>query len=252
MVELSDFLYDDEGMAISGATVEVFAKNTTTPVVSSTTTNSSGFWTFSGLAQNEYDVRLTDGSTVRWRKHDIEWQIALLETAALRMINPAGTFVGIFAMPAITANRTYTLPSTSGTLALTSDITGTTRYMQAEVFNMKTPETVTTGNGQWYFPIPPDFNGLNLTYVHAQVVTAGVTGTMDIQIAKDVQGTDMLSTKLTVDSGDRGSHSAATPAVIDTANDDVATNDLLRVDIDAVHTTPPQGLIVTVGFKPPS
>ena len=35
----------------------------------------------------------------------------------------------------------------------------------------------------------------------------------------------------------------ATPAAINTSNDDLATNDRLRIDVDAVSTTPPAGLI---------
>jgi hypothetical protein len=58
----------------------------------------------------------------------------------------------------------------------------------------------------------------------------------------------MLSTKLTIDSGETGSDTAAAAAVINTSNDHVNTNDMLRIDIDAVHTTAAQGLIVTLGF----
>ena len=87
--------------------------------------------------------------------------------------------------------------------------------------------------------------------VHAEVITAGTTGTTDIQIANVTQAADMLTTKITIDSGETGSDTAAAAAVIDTANDDVATNDLLRVDVDAVSTTAAKGLIVTLGFQRP-
>ena len=33
--------------------------------------------------------------------------------------------------------------------------------------------------------------------------------------------------------------------------DDVATNDVIRIDVDAVHTTPAKGLIVTLNFRLP-
>ena len=59
---------------------------------------------------------------------------------------------------------------------------------------------------------------------------------------------DMLSTKLTIDSGEVGSDSAATSYVIDTTKDDVATNDCIAIDIDQVSTTPPKGLIIRLGF----
>jgi hypothetical protein len=109
-----------------------------------------------------------------------------------------------------------------------------------------------TGDGKAYFHIPPELNGMNLTYCHARVITAGVTGTLDIQIHNVTDTVDMLTTKLTVDSGETGSETAATPYVIDTANDDVAENDLIRIDSDAIHSgTAAKGLIVTLRFQKP-
>lgn len=107
---------------------------------------------------------------------------------------------------------------------------------------------VTTGDGAGYIVVPAAIGGKNLTRVHARVITAGTTGTTDIQIANVTQGADMLSTKITIDSGETASDTAATPPVIDTGNDDVATNDLLRIDVDAVSTTKPKGLIITLEF----
>ena len=109
-------------------------------------------------------------------------------------------------------------------------------------------QSVTVGDGRWYIRIPEGYTGRNLSSVKANVITAGTTGTTDIQIHNVTDGVDMLSTKLTIDSGETDSTTAATPAVIDTANDDVVTNDILRVDIDAVSTTAPLGLIVELGF----
>ena len=105
-----------------------------------------------------------------------------------------------------------------------------------------------TGDGKAYFTIPISLTGKDITAVHAAVVTAGTTGTMDIQIANVTDTADLLSTKLTIDSAETDSSTAATPYVINAATDDVATNDLWRVDIDAVHTTPAKGLIVRIQF----
>lgn len=107
---------------------------------------------------------------------------------------------------------------------------------------------VTTGDGKHYCVIPPGLTGLNLVWVHARVITAGTTNTTDIQIANVTDSVDMLSTKITIDSTETGSDTA-TPAVIDTTKDDVATYDLLRIDVDAVSTTKPKGLILTLGFQ---
>lgn len=108
-----------------------------------------------------------------------------------------------------------------------------------------------TGDGKAYFTIPTGVGGANLVAVHARVVTAGTTGTMDIQIHNVTKAQDMLSTKITIDSTETGSETAATAAVINTSTDDVSTNDLIRIDIDAVHTTAAKGLIVTLTFQAP-
>lgn len=122
-------------------------------------------------------------------------------------------------------------------------------YFQLAVFDWTTD--VATWDGKYYFHIPPKLNGRNLVYTHAEVITAWTTGTTDIQIANVTDAVDVLSTKLTIDSTETGSDTAATAAVINTSNDDAATNDLWRVDVDAVSTTAPKWLIVTLWFQLP-
>jgi hypothetical protein len=122
------------------------------------------------------------------------------------------------------------------------------RYIQATIVDYTTD--VATGDGQAYFHIPPAINGMDLVYAHAEVITAGTTGTTDIQIHNVTDAVDVLSTKLTIDSAETGSDTA-TPYVINTSNDGAATNDLWRIDVDAVSTTAPKGLIVTLGFQLP-
>jgi fibronectin type 3 domain-containing protein len=107
------------------------------------------------------------------------------------------------------------------------------------------------GAGNYRLFIPSELNGMNLVSAHAACVTAGTTGTMDVQIHNVTQAADMLSTKITIDSTEKTSYTAATAPVIDGANDDVATGDELRIDVDAVHTTPAKGLSVILGFQLP-
>lgn len=121
-----------------------------------------------------------------------------------------------------------------------------TRYVEIEC--LAPSQSTHVIDGIKYFHIPPELNGANLIYAHAMVITAGTTGTMSVQIHNLTDAVDMLSTKLTIDSAETGSNTAAAPAVIDTTKDDVATNDVLRIDIDGVQTTPAEGLIVTLGF----
>ena len=122
-------------------------------------------------------------------------------------------------------------------------------YVQVVAFDYTTD--CATGNGAAYLHIPAGLAGMNLVEVHAECITAGTTTTMDIQIANVTQAADMLSTVITIDSTETGSDTGAIPAVIDTVNDDVAENDMLRIDVDSVHTTAAKGLIVTLGFQLP-
>ena len=130
-----------------------------------------------------------------------------------------------------------------------SDAKAVTKTVEMVVFDFTTDTA--TGDGKFYFHVPAALNGMNLVTVHAEVVTAGTANTTDIQIHNVTQAADMLSTVITIDTGETGSDTAATPAVIDTGNDDVATNDVLRVDVDAVSTTAAKGLIITLEFREP-
>lgn len=123
------------------------------------------------------------------------------------------------------------------------------KYAQVRVFEAATD--VATGDDKATIHIPPGLDGMNLVYVHAEVDTAGTTGTTDIQIHNIDNALDMLSTKLTIDSTETGSDTAAIAAVINASNDHVNTNDVVRIDVDAVSTTAPTGLLVTLGFQLP-
>ena len=126
-----------------------------------------------------------------------------------------------------------------------------TRYVQCVVFDFATD--IAEGNGKFFFHIPAGLNGMNLVEVHSEVITAGNGSTIDVQIHNATDGSDMLSTSLTIDNTETGSDTASTSAVINTSEDDVATNDLIRIDVDGNggDTTIAKGLIVTLGFRLP-
>lgn len=111
-------------------------------------------------------------------------------------------------------------------------------------------DAITTGDGKAYFPCPEAINGYNLTKVEMGFTTASSSGIPTVQINNTTQAADMLTTKLTVDANELYSSTAATPAVIDAANDDVATGDLLRIDND-VAGTGAKGQVVTLTFEKP-
>jgi hypothetical protein len=124
-----------------------------------------------------------------------------------------------------------------------------TKVFEIVVFDFTTD--MATGDGKGYFTVPSSAGGMDLVKTHARVITAGTTGTCTIQIANVTQVADMLTTKISIDSAETGSDTGAVPPVIDAANDDVAANDLLRIDIDTIHTTAAKGLIVSLEFRLP-
>lgn len=120
------------------------------------------------------------------------------------------------------------------------------RYLPSVIFGWEDP--ITPGNGKFYYDIVGQMGGGRLVYCKAKLITAGVGSTMLIQIHNLTQAVDMLATRLMVNSGSLDSSDAATPYDIDEDNDDLADNDTLRVDIDQNHSTPGQGLILTLGI----
>ena len=135
--------------------------------------------------------------------------------------------------------------------ALAGSVVMGTRYVQCVVFDFGTD--IAEGNGKFYFHIPAGLNGMNLVEVHSEVITAGNGSTIDVQIHNATDGSDMLSTSLTIDNTETGSDTASTSAVINTSEDAVATNDLIRIDVDGNggDTTIAKGVIVTLGFRLP-
>jgi hypothetical protein len=124
-----------------------------------------------------------------------------------------------------------------------------TRSVQLTAFDYGT--NVATGDGAAYFVVPTSLNGMSLVSCSAYVIVAGTTGTTNVQLARIRSGSpvDMLSTVLSIDSTETGTDTAATAAVINASNDDVATHDRIRIDVDAVSTTAPRGLIVVLNFE---
>lgn len=126
------------------------------------------------------------------------------------------------------------------------------------VYAIEALTAITTGDGKAYFRIPTALNGMNLVMAGAAVVTTSSSGNPTVQIARGRQANatsahtfaDMLSTRITIDATEYDSKDATTAPVIDTANDDVLTGDLIRVDVD-VAGTGTTGLIVTMSFQIP-
>jgi uncharacterized membrane protein len=132
------------------------------------------------------------------------------------------------------------------------------RYITVECVADAT--ALTTGDGKCYFPIHPDLNGWLVVDASAHVGAAvSSSGAVDVDI--DVCGAvatgircsgtnrDLLSTNITIDANEDGTETA-TAETINTSNDDLATGEWLRFNIDGAGTGT-QGLYVTVVLQKP-
>lgn len=128
-------------------------------------------------------------------------------------------------------------------------VNGLTPLRAAMVTAVHADVSVGVTDGAAYLMIPQAYGGLVLSAIRIAVSTEGTgAGSTQVQIHNVTSAVDMLSTVATIDSTESTSDTAATPPVIDAANDDVAANDLLRIDIDAVTSTPAKGLFVQLEF----
>jgi len=101
-------------------------------------------------------------------------------------------------------------------------------------------------DGVGYIEIPAECNGMNLISARARVGTAGTTNASTFDIYNVTDSTSMLSSAISIASG-----ATSGTGTVDTAHDDVATGDIIRIDCDSISTTPPKGLIITLAFRLP-
>lgn len=95
--------------------------------------------------------------------------------------------------------------------------------------------------------VSDDLDNLQLLAAHAGVSTASTSGTPTIQIRNATAGTDMLSTRITIDANETTSYTAATPPVVNETNATVTRGDRIVFDVD-VAGTDTRGLNVILVF----
>jgi hypothetical protein len=77
-VYFSGYVFQDDGDALSGATVQLLQVSDGVEE-DSTTSDSNGFWSFNEADEDQYDVKITKGSSVRYRKWADEMSIKMLD-----------------------------------------------------------------------------------------------------------------------------------------------------------------------------
>jgi len=122
------------------------------------------------------------------------------------------------------------------------------RIVQVKVFDDAT--AATTGDGKAIFFVPVELNGMNLVDCEVYVTGASSSGALTVMIRNVTQTADMLSVAITIDVSENSSLTAATAPTIDTNNDDVATGDLIAIDVDGAGTSA-EGLGVVLSFQTP-
>lgn len=137
----------------------------------------------------------------------------------------------------LTAPRTITFPDSAGTVALTSQLTNGNRVeIGVALSDEATP--ISTGTGKVSFRMP---HGMTLTAVRLSAVTAPTGSTIIVDINEN--GSTILSTKLSIDAGEKTSTTAATAAVI--SDSSLADDMEITFDFDQVgSSTPGAGLKV--------
>jgi hypothetical protein len=100
---------------------------------------------------------------------------------------------------------------------------------------------------------------MNVTAIAASLIAAKSTsGSPTIQVSRGRQANatsahtwvDILSQQVTIDVNEWDSMNAGTAGTINTSNDDLATGDLLRVDVSTAGVGA-QGLVVNVTAQTP-
>ncbi len=157
----------------------------------------------------------------------------------------AASAADVAAKLTVGANTKYLVADSSQTAGL--------KYENVKLIEVKVIDdatVLTTGDGKLIFCIPLALNGFDLTAIAGFVTTVSSSGLPTVQIRNVTQAADMLTTKITIDVSEFTSYTAAAPPVIDTGNDDVATGDLIAVDVD-VAGTGAKGLGVILTFSLP-
>ena len=107
---------------------------------------------------------------------------------------------------------------------------------------------LTVGDDAARFRVPTAISGWNIHSVSASRKSG--TAVPAIQVRNVSTGLDVLSTKVTIDSGETDSNTAAAAAVVNTSNDDVTAGQQLAIDVD-VAGTDTLYMVVSVQFLKP-
>lgn len=130
----------------------------------------------------------------------------------------------------------------SGTTLAFGQVPNASLVDHAELVYLKAfwhDEDVATGDGKLFFTVPPYLAGGVIVDFDISCYTASSSGLPTVQMANCganplAAGTDILSTRATIDINEFNSMGAAVQPVI--ANPNLASGDILRIDVDVAGT----------------
>ena len=114
-VYFSGYVFQDDGDALSGATVQLLQVSDGAEEAS-TTTDSNGLWAFNEADDDRYDVKITSGTSVRYRKWADEISLKTLDVR-----NNEGNTVGAASFTNLTNNASNQVATFSGANSTRAD-----------------------------------------------------------------------------------------------------------------------------------
>jgi len=111
------FVHDNAGAAVEGATMNLYDRNTTTPVRATTTTDSTGKGSISHATEGRFDVEIVNGSSKERLKYDDSIQMEAAEFALLNMRGADEAFKYVITPGTISAERILNIPVLTKTAA---------------------------------------------------------------------------------------------------------------------------------------
>lgn len=144
-------------------------------------------------------------------------------------------------------NPTFTASGTDSNIGInlvpkgTGIVKGELKRFMVRLLSSTTAQTTGTTIGGDY---RISNRAITVKAVGAYVDTAGTTGVCTFNIKE--AGTTILSTKITIDSTEKSSETAATAPVISDAS--IAADAIVTFDIDGIQTTPANGLTIWVDY----
>ena len=97
-INFAGFVYDDSGDAVSGATIHIYDKNSTTTAreATSVTTNSDGYYSYSHATPGEFDVEIIKGTSKRRYKFDDKIHLSEIDVEKLSIRGNEGAISGLY------------------------------------------------------------------------------------------------------------------------------------------------------------